>query len=220
MMHWSSRPRNGLNGGWLNDIVAHHLRQARRARPDDREAAPHVSTAFFMSPMSLRLAAAHLRRAAPLGAASLCLIASCVRGTVARQDSVANLSGVVPKETPAQPNQLTIAERAAGWRLLFDGGSLNGWRGLGYPAVPAGHWTVVDGAIKKIASGKVPVQADGQPVEGGDLMTDATYGDFELAWQWKVTPGANSGLKYNVSEELSTSIPPKHAAKGFEYQMI
>ena len=118
------------------------------------------------------------------------------------------------------PNQLTTEERNAGWVLLFDGQTLNGWRGLGYPNVPAAHWTVVDGAIKKIASGKVPVQADGQPLEGGDLMTEATYDDFELAWEWKVTPGANSGVKYNVSEELSSTVPPKHAAIGFEYQII
>ena len=118
------------------------------------------------------------------------------------------------------PNRLSDAERKEGWTLLFDGKSLAGWRGLGYPTVPAAHWVVADGAIKKISSGKVPVQADGQPLEGGDLMSEASFGDFELAWEWKVTPGANSGVKYNVSEELSTSIPPKHAAKGFEYQMI
>ncbi len=118
------------------------------------------------------------------------------------------------------PNQLTAAERAAGWRLLFDGNTLRGWRGLGYDRVPPGHWTVADGAIRKVASGRVPTQADGQPLEGGDLMTEATFADFELAWQWKVTPGANSGVKYNVSEALSTTIPPAHAAKGFEYQMI
>ena len=116
--------------------------------------------------------------------------------------------------------ELSSADRAAGWRPLFDGHSFAGWRGLGQAGVPSAHWTIEDGAIKKIASGKVAVQADGQPAAGGDLMTEATYRDFELAWDWKVTPGANSGVKYNVSEELSTSMPPAHAAKGFEYQML
>ena len=84
----------------------------------------------------------------------------------------------------ASVNQLTAAERAAGWRSMFDGQTLAGWRGLGSAGVPTAHWTVENGAIKKIASGKVPVQADGQPREGGDLMSEATYRDFELSWDW------------------------------------
>ena len=122
------------------------------------------------------------------------------------------------------PNVLTPPERAAGWRLLFDGHTLAGWRGLGYDTVPTGHWVVVDGAIKKIANGQVPRVPDGRPLNGGDLMTVDTFGDFELTWEWKVTPGANSGVKYNVSEEMSTAQGgaggPSHSALGFEYQMI
>ena len=123
-------------------------------------------------------------------------------------------------ESGGAVNSLTADERAAGWTLLFDGSTLRGWRGLGSSGVPAAHWVVEDGAIKKIASGKVPVQADGQPLAGGDLMSEGSYRDFELSWEWKVTPGANSGVKYNVSEELSVALQPIHAAKGFEYQMI
>ncbi len=138
------------------------------------------------------------------------------------------------RATEARPNQLTDAERVAGWRLLFDGRTLAGWRGLGYDTVPTAHWKTVDGTIKKIASGKVPRVPDGRPLNGGDLMTVETFGDFELSWEWKVTPGANSGVKYNVSEELSVaqggaltpaavaqgSIAPNHSALGFEYQML
>ena len=51
-------------------------------------------------------------------------------------------------------------------------------------------------------------------------MTVDTFGDFELSWEWKVTPGANSGVKYNVSEELSMSQAPNRAALGFEYQVL
>jgi len=122
------------------------------------------------------------------------------------------------------PNVLTPTERAAGWRLLFDGRTLAGWRGLGYDTVPAAHWVVVDGAIKKIASGNVPRVSDGRPLNGGDLMTVDTFGDFELTWEWKVTPGANSGVKYNVSEAMSVgqggSGGPSHSALGFEYQIL
>ena len=117
-------------------------------------------------------------------------------------------------------NTLTPAERAAGWRLLFDGRTLAGWRGLGRDTVPTAHWTVEDGAIKKIPSGSVPHLPDGQPAVGGDLMTDATYRDFELTWEWRVSPGGNSGVKYNVSEERSVTRPPGNAALGFEYQVL
>ncbi|HEX6926964.1 MAG TPA: DUF1080 domain-containing protein [Longimicrobiaceae bacterium] len=117
-------------------------------------------------------------------------------------------------------NTLTEEERAQGWRLLFDGESFTGWRGLGIDSIPSAHWTIEDGAIKKIPSGDVPVQADGQPIAGGDLMTIETFGDFELAFDWKVSEGGNSGVKYNVSEELSMAHPPKTAALGFEYQIL
>ena len=136
------------------------------------------------------------------------------------------------KSQEAAPNQLTRAERSAGWRLLFDGKSLAGWRGLGYPGVPEAHWTVEDGAIRKIANEKVAKGTDGRRLPGGDLMTVATFKDFELSWDWKMSPVGNSGLKYNVSEELSGGQPSNvlrpstgtagvsHSAIGFEYQMI
>ncbi|HJU69838.1 MAG TPA: DUF1080 domain-containing protein [Gemmatimonadaceae bacterium] len=122
--------------------------------------------------------------------------------------------------TSQSPNQVTTAERAEGWRLLFDGTTLNGWRGLGYDSVPTAHWRVIDGAIVKIPTAQVRRQADGQPAAGGDLMTIASFEDFELAFEWRVTPGANSGVKYNVSEELSLKHASNHAALGFEYQVL
>src|SRR5687768_947417 len=158
------------------------------------------------------------RSRAALGAALLLLLGACDSSD--RQATVRSVSAGDVASAEDAPNQLTAAERAAGWRLLFDGTTLRGWRGLGRDTVPSAHWTVDGGAIKKIPSGQVPVQADGQPIGGGDLMTVATYGDFELTWEWKVAPGANSGVKYNVSESLSTAIEPRHAAKGFEYQVI
>ena len=135
--------------------------------------------------------------------------------------SLAALVYVFGGATEAQsPNRLTDAEHAAGWRLLFDGTSLAGWRGLGYDSVPTAHWRVVDGAIAKIPSSKVPRQADGQPAAGGDLMTIDSFRDFELTFEWRVVPGANSGVKYNVSEELSLAHASNHAALGFEYQVL
>jgi hypothetical protein len=156
-----------------------------------------------------------------VGALAAGLLAACApSGDDAGTAHAASASMTPSAATSVAPNQLTDEERQDGWQLLFDGTSLRGWRGLGRDTVPTAHWAVDSGAIHKIPSGQVPVQADGQPLGGGDLMTDATYGDFELAWEWKVAPGANSGVKYNVSEQLSTSIQPRNAAKGFEYQII
>ena len=118
------------------------------------------------------------------------------------------------------PNTLTAAERRDGWRLLFDGSTFDGWRGLGYDTVSTGHWMIDGGAIRKIPKGLVPRQADGQPAVGGDLMTKDTFRDFELAWDWKISRAGNSGVKYNVSEEISMAAAPNHAALGFEYQVL
>jgi hypothetical protein len=118
------------------------------------------------------------------------------------------------------PNTLSAEDKAQGWRLLFDGRTFAGWRGLGLDRVPEKHWIVEDGAIKKVPTKDVPLQADGQPQAGGDLMTVETFQDFELAFEWKIGPGGNSGLKYNVSEEMSVTLAPNRAALGFEYQIL
>jgi hypothetical protein len=121
---------------------------------------------------------------------------------------------------PAQPNVLTDQEKAEGWALLWNGVDFEGWRGVGLNQIPQGHWVIEDGAIKKLASGEVARQADGQPIQGGDLLTDATYENFELRFEWKISPSGNSGVKYNVSEEMSKAFAPNHAAIGFEYQVL
>ena len=92
-----------------------------------------------------------------------------------------------------------VQAQSSKWRLLFDGKTFNGWRGLGYDSVPSAHWKIEHGAIMKIPTAKVPRLADGQPAAGGDLMTKETFKDFELSWEWKISAGGNSGVKYNVS---------------------
>lgn len=87
-------------------------------------------------------------------------------------------------------NHLTPEEEAAGWRLLFDGASLEGWRGYRMDGVPAG-WAARDGVLA-FTSG------DGG---GGDLITVDRFADFELALEWKVGPAGNSGVFFRVTEE-------------------
>jgi len=120
----------------------------------------------------------------------------------------------------ARPAQDPDPRGPGAWHDLFDGESFAGWRGLGQETIPEGHWIVEDGTIRKVASGDVPTAPDGQPLEGGDIMTVETYGDFEVTLEWRVAPGANSGIKYNVSEEMSVAFEPVTAALGFEYQIL
>ncbi len=117
-------------------------------------------------------------------------------------------------------NTLTSSEQEEGWTLLFNGDDFTNWTGLGRDSIPEGHWKVADGTIHKVESGDVPTAEDGQPLEGGDIMTTETYRDFELKLEWKTSEGGNSGIKYNVSDSLSTAHEPQYAALGFEYQLL
>jgi len=160
------------------------------------------------------------RPLAAVGLGSLALLVAACSGTSEPSTDVAPAEASTTPTADAEPNTLLADEAAEGWTRLFDGETFAGWRGLGREEVPAKHWVVEDGAIRKVDSGVVPLAPDGQPLEGGDIMTVATYDDFELRFQWKVAPGANGGIKYNVSETMSVSEPPAHAALGFEFQVL
>lgn len=125
-------------------------------------------------------------------------------------------SGTDSGEKTTEDNDTPAEE----WIVLFDGDNLDAWRTLGSDSIFTVYWKVEDDLLKKIDRGKVPVQPDGQPREGGDLMTKETFENFELTWEWALFENGNSGLKYNVSEEMSMSRGSKHSALGFEYQMI
>ncbi len=80
---------------------------------------------------------------------------------------------------------LSAEERAAGFRPLFDGASLFGWRL--YHGSGTGGWQVADGTIQRGTG-------------GGDLVTTETFGNFDLALDWKVAPGGNSGVIYRIDD--------------------
>lgn len=101
----------------------------------------------------------------------------------------------------APANQLTKAEKTAGWKLLFDGQSLSGWRTAKSEAKPARGWVVEDGWL----------HCNNQ--KGGDLLTVQKFDEFELEFEWKLDKGANSGVKYFV-------VKPRGLSLGHEYQLI
>lgn len=83
------------------------------------------------------------------------------------------------------PNTLSAQDQAAGWRLLFDGTSVAGWRGFKSTDPPAG-WKAVDGTLSRVGP-------------GGDLMSVAEFGDFELRLEWKIGRNGNSGIMFHVT---------------------
>lgn len=108
-------------------------------------------------------------------------------------------------EDRAAPNTLTEKEKAAGWKLLFDGKTTAGWHR--YKGKDVGDkWKVRDGALVFTPKeGKV----------GGDIVTNDEYESFELVFEWKVAPGANSGVMYRVSEAEDAPF-----MTGPEYQVL
>lgn len=100
-----------------------------------------------------------------------------------------------------ETNTLTDAEKAAGWKLLFDGKTLDGWQHIGKAGAPIKGWVVQDGVI-----------FHGKAAGGGDIVTAEQFDNFELTWEWKIGEVGNSGLKYNL--------PDSKKGVGFEYQMI
>ena len=98
------------------------------------------------------------------------------------------LAGCSRETGPAPPfvSMRPTETAAGGWRPLFDGRSLDAWRGYRRDRVPDG-WQVVEGAITRVAP-------------AGDLITRDIFGDFELALEWMIAPGGNSGVMYRVTE--------------------
>jgi hypothetical protein len=96
---------------------------------------------------------------------------------------------------------LTSQDKAQGWKLLFDGKSLAGWRGYKTETPPKG-WRADNGVLT----------LDGS---GGDLMTVEQFDDFELRLQWKISPNGNSGIIYRISTD-----GPYTYSSGPEYQVL
>lgn len=99
-------------------------------------------------------------------------------------------------------NTLTAAEKQAGWRLLFDGTSTAGWRGFKAPAPDAG-WTAKDGVLSP------------DPKVSKDIMTKESFANFELSFEWRISPKGNSGVMFHVIEQGDETYQ-----SGPEYQVL
>lgn len=121
--------------------------------------------------------------------------------------------------TPAT-NTLSVAEAAAGWRLLWDGRTTAGWRSAKADTFPTRGWEIADGVLSVLASD------GGESTGGGDIITRERFAEFELLLDFKITPGANSGIKYLVQPGLSPidRVTGKPAAVGsaigLEFQIL
>lgn len=100
------------------------------------------------------------------------------------------------------PNNVSEVERKQGWQLLWDGASTTGWRSAKGDAFPTRGWKVKDGELIVTGGG------------GGDIVTEQTFGAFELQLDFKLTPGANSGIKYYVGDYGGGDV------LGLEYQLL
>lgn len=109
---------------------------------------------------------------------------------------------LAPQTTDAAA--LAAAEARLGWRSLFDGRSLAGWHPFGKRGARVEGWTVSDGTLHHPSG-----------AGGGDLVSDAAFGDFELEFEWRVAPGGNSGVKYRFADERRVG-----RVLGPEYQLL
>lgn len=110
-----------------------------------------------------------------------------------------------------QPNTLTPAEKNAGWRLLWDGKTTNGWRSARGKDFPKSGWEIKDGVLTVLETG------GGESTAGGDIITKDKFSNFELVVDFKITPGANSGIKYFVDPELNKG---PGSSIGPEFQIL
>jgi hypothetical protein len=108
-------------------------------------------------------------------------------------------------------NRLSDYERRHGWRLLWDGETSTGWQGARLDRFPAAGWTIEDGVLT------VEATDGGESTGPGDIITVDSFSDFELELEFRITAGANSGIKYFVDPGLNRD---GGSAIGLEFQIL
>jgi hypothetical protein len=113
------------------------------------------------------------------------------------------------------PNNLSAQEKKNGYSLLWDGKTTKGWRDAYTSRFPDNSWQIKDSELS------VVVSPEGEPVDGRDIMTKKEFGPFELKFDFKLTKGANSGVKYFVGDLGQNKETSKvTAVAALEYQIV
>jgi len=108
-------------------------------------------------------------------------------------------------------NDLSEHQKRSGWRMLWDGKSSDGWRGAKMDHFPEAGWEMNDGILTVLESGGAESR------NGGDIVTIDKFSNFELELDFKITEGANSGIKYFVDPDLNKA---EGSAIGCEFQVL
>jgi hypothetical protein len=134
--------------------------------------------------------------------------------------TLAMLLGCRPHALDLQHNALSETEKKDGWRLLFDGKSFNGWRNYIGGGSPTNGWKIEEGCIRCTKNTGRPGSS------GGDILTIEQFSDFDLSFEWRISNGGNSGLKYLVIDRQNAPGAILHrgddgkSAVGLEYQIL
>lgn len=104
-------------------------------------------------------------------------------------------------------NTLTPADKRAGWQQLFDGTTYNHWRNPATSQPPGDAWTIEDGCLKAQPHARITE----------DLVSTDKYRDFELAFDWKIAPGGNSGIKYRI-QDFVVLAPANHNPNSKKFE--
>ena len=118
---------------------------------------------------------------------AMSLLGACLAGTWLAAPGAAGSQQAGSAGSAAPVNTLTPDERAAGWRLLFDGKTTAGWRGWKMDSLPSG-WQVVDGTLKRVKP-------------AADIISKEKFKNFELSLEWNIAKNGNSGIFYRASED-------------------
>ncbi len=128
-----------------------------------------------------------------------------------RKLKIQEMSPNAAKTSATAANLLSAEEQAAGWRLLWDGKTTDGWRSARSQEFPKGGWEIKDDMLVINETGGAEAAA------AGDIITRGKFADFELKLDFKITPGANSGIKIFVDPELNKGAG---SSIGPEFQIL